>query len=407
MSQEIKIQKINSGDDSEFATENLPPKNQPPKKSGGRRIVWMIIISLIFGGIGGVLADKLIFPFIEQKLAHNKNVVLPEKVEKVTVQENSATIEAVKKVSPAVVSILTTRNVEDIFGQTTQQKGGGTGFILTSDGLILTNKHVASDKNASYTVLTSDGKDLKATIMAADPANDLAVLKVDAKNLPIVEIGDSSELVPGQDVIAIGNALGEYQNTVTAGVISAVGRAIVAGDTQGSSERIEGAIQTDAAINPGNSGGPLVNIEGQVVGINTAVDQNGQTIGFAIPINVIKPIDNFIKSVRAGKIVRPMIGVRYIPITKELASMQNLPVSEGALVYKGSGGTAAVISGSPADQAGIQDGDIITYINGQKIDATHSLSSLIQQMKPGDEVELTILRDGKEQKVKLKLSEMQ
>ncbi len=404
MSQEIKIQKISS-DESQIQKDKY--ENRPPKKSGAWRIVAIILVSLLFGGIGGVLADKVIVPFIEQKLAHQENVVLPDKTENVTVQENSATIEAVKKVSPAVVSILTTRNVEDIFGQTTQQKGGGTGFILTSDGLVLTNKHVASDKNASYTVLTSDGKDLKATIAAVDPANDIAVLKVDAKNLPVVNLGDSSTLVAGQQSIAIGNALGEYQNTVTAGVISAVGRAIVAGDTGGSSERIEGAIQTDAAINPGNSGGPLVNILGQVVGINTAVDQGGQTIGFSIPINVIKPIDNFIKGVRAGKIVRPMIGIRYIPITKELASLQKLPVSDGALVYKGSGGTAAVVLGSPADQAGIEDGDIITAVNGQKIDQTHSLSFLIQQMKPGDEVELTLLRDGKEQKIKLKLGEMQ
>jgi serine protease Do len=407
MSKQIKIiaEKNNPNIESPKQFESQT-SSVPTRKLGFWRVFGIILISLIFGGVGGVLADRIVIPFVEQKLAKQVNVVIPEKTEKVTVEENSATIESVKKVSPAVVSIVSTVNVQDIFGGTQTQKSGGTGFVLTSDGLILTNKHVAGDKNSTYSVLTSDGKDLQASILAIDPANDLAVLRVNAKNLPVVEIGDSSSLVPGQEVIAIGNALGEYQNTVTAGVVSAIGRAIVAGDTEGGSERIEGAIQTDAAINPGNSGGPLVNIRGQVVGINTAIDQGGQTIGFAIPINLIKPLDNFIKSAREGKIVRPLIGIRYIPITKELASINKLSVSEGALVYKDNN-SPAVVLGSPADDAGIEEGDIITTINGKKIDKDHSLSYLIQQYRPGDEVELVILRDGKEMKVKLKLGEMQ
>lgn len=412
MSQQIKIvhQKTNPEEpiNPELTSPANPEPAPPKKRSSAWMIILIIIISLIFGGIGGALAQKIIIPFIEQKyLAKNDQVVVSGKTENITVKENSATIDAVKKVNPSVVSIIGNQSVQDIFGGVSTQKSAGTGFVLTSDGLILTNKHVVSGNNAQYTVLTSDGQDYKATIAATDPANDLAVVKIDAKNLPVLELGDSSQLVPGQEAIAIGNALGEYQNTVTAGVISAVGRAVSAGDTQGgNTETIEGAIQTDAAINPGNSGGPLINIGAQVVGINTAVDQNGQTIGFAIPINVIKPLDNFINSVRAGKIIRPMLGVSYIPITKELAALNKLSVVEGALVAKGSGNNPAVSPGGPADSAGIEEGDIITAVNGQKIDKNNSLSYLIQQLKPGEEVELTVLRNGQEQKIKVKLGQM-
>jgi len=419
MSQKIKIvttktnpDEIDKIDNTVPETENFSsPQSQQVKvkKFGFWKILGIILISLIFGGIGGVLAQKIIIPFVEQKLGKSGEIVVAEKTENVTVEESSATISAVKKVNPSVVSIVSTKNVSDIFGGSSSQQSAGTGFILTSDGLIITNKHVAGDKNAKYYVLTTDGKNFDATVSAIDPVNDIAVLKVNATNLPVVTLGDSNSLVPGQNVIAIGNALGEYQNSVTAGVVSGIKRSVVAGDNTGSSETIEGAIQTDAAINPGNSGGPLINIEGQVVGIDTAADQNGQTIGFAIPINLIKPMDTFIQNVREqGKIVRPLLGVRYIPINNELASLNNLPVSDGVLVYKGSGqDSQAVIAGSPAAEAGIKEGDIITAIDGQKIDTNHSLSSLIQNHKPGDEIELTILRDGKEKKVTLKLGEQQ
>jgi serine protease Do len=410
MSKKIKIvhEKTSPETTKAHQVSEVEAPSYSSKKSTFWRVLGIIFISLIFGGIGSVLAQKIVVPFIEQKyLTHEEKIVIPEKEEKIIIKENSATIEAVKKVTPAVVSIVSTRNAADFFGDVFVQQSGGTGFILTSDGLILTNKHVAGDKKTKYSVLTSDGKDLAAYVLTTDPVNDIAVLKVDAKNLPVVEIGDSSELVPGQKVIAIGNALGEYQNTVTAGVVSAVGRAVVAGDETGA-ERIEGAIQTDAAINPGNSGGPLINVRGQVVGINTAIDKGGQTIGFAIPVDVIKPVDNFIENIRkVGKIIRPMIGIRYIPITKELASLNNLPVSEGALVYKGNEpGALAVIPGSPADEAGIEEEDIVIAIDDQKIDKDHSLSYLIQKYKPGDEIELIILRNKKERKTKLKLTEM-
>jgi len=406
MSNKIKIVDTQINEKNE--SSNIPSPSSP--KRSFWKILGLILISLIFGGVGGVLGQKIILPLIEQKyLNHQEKVVISEKTEKINVEENSATIDAVKKVLPSVVSIVSSKNTTNFWGDISVQKTGGTGFILTSDGLIITNKHVASDKNTKYTILTYDGKNLEGYVQAVDPVNDIAVLKVKANNLPVVEIGDSSSLVVGQRVIAIGNALGEYHNTVTAGIISGIGRAILAGDETGESERIEGAIQTDAAINPGNSGGPLINLKGQVVGINTAIDKSGQTIGFAIPINLIKPLDNFIKNIKEkGKIVRPMIGVRYVNLTKEIAALNSLPVSEGALIYRDEEkGMPAVVPGSPADKAGLEEGDIITAVNDQKIDQEHSLSYIIQKFQPGEEVELTILRDKKEMKIKLKLAEME
>lgn len=373
-------------------------------KSKLKFIIGLCLLSLIFGILGGGLASKVIVPYLLKKLGQSEEIIIPEKYEKIKVEEESAIIDAIRKVSPAVCSITSERSVYDIFGDVTTQKSGGTGFILTSDGYILTNKHVTSDKNAKYTVLTSDGQDYKAKVVAYDPLNDLAVLKIEAKNLSVVEIGDSSDLKIGQRVIAIGNALGEFQNTVTVGVVSAKGRAVTAGDGLGSGERLENLIQTDAAINPGNSGGPLVNLAGQVVGINTAMAK-AENIGFAIPINIVKPIDNFINNLeKKGKIIRPMIGIRYISITKELASLNNLPVKEGALVYGGVG-ELAVIPGSPAALAGIKEGDIILAIGDDEINPNYSLSQIIQEYQPGDEIELKILRNGKELRLKLTLVE--
>jgi serine protease Do len=381
----------------------------PPKKK--RSKIWVVLgiifLSFTFGILGGGLAEKIIIPLILKELKSDKKVEIVEKKENVKVEEQSGIIEAVDKVTPSVVSIVSSKNVYDFWGDVFEKKGGGTGFIITSDGLILTNKHVVSDKNAQYTVITYDGKDYEGKVIASDPVNDLAVIDIEADNLKAVEVGDSDDLKVGQRVIAIGNALGEYQNTVTTGVVSAKGRAIIASDETGQGERLEGVIQTDAAINPGNSGGPLINIQAQVVGINTAVERGGQLIGFALPINIVKPIDKFIKNIREkGRIVRPMLGVRYIPLTKEFASLNNLDVTEGALASEGKTGEAAVIPKSPADKAGIEEGDIMTHINQDKIDENHSLSSLIQKYQPGDEVEITLLRGSTQMKVKATLVEM-
>ncbi len=377
----------------------------PKPKSAGFLV--LVLMSVVMGSIGAFLTLFLISfnPQWQKTLGIGlSNPSTTTHQEKIVLEESSAVIETVKKISPSVVSILTTRNVRDFFGNVTQEKGGGTGFILTSDGKIITNKHVVSDEQAEYTVVTSDGKDFTAKILAIDPAMDLAILQIDATGLRAVELGNSDDLEPGQWVVAVGNALAEFQNTVTVGVVSATDRQITAGGASGS-ERLEGLIQTDAAINPGNSGGPLVNLKGQVVGINTAVAGDAQNIGFAIPINIAKTA---IDSVNAtGRIVRPMLGIRYLPITKEIAQLEKLAVDHGALLVRGSQvGQTAVLPNGPAEKAGLQEGDIITHLNDEEITESRSLAQLLQRYHVGDEVTLKLLRDGKEELVKVTLDEL-
>lgn len=350
--------------------------------------------SLTFGVIGGILGGYL--------LPRVKDIVEVGSRE-IAVQESSATIDVAKKVSPAVVSITAEGATFDFFGRVQQSESSGTGFIVSSDGLIITNKHVVSRRDAKYSVFTFDGGKFEAEVIAEDPFFDIAFLKIEATNLTVAELGDSDRLEIGQTAIAIGNALGQFDNTVTKGVISAVGRAIEAGDSLGRTQEIlENMIQTDAAINPGNSGGPLVNIDGQVIGINTAVAGGAEGIGFAIPINVAKTAIESVKT--SGKILRPMIGIRYINITKDFASRNNLDVESGALIYA-SGDDLAVIPGSPAARAGLKEGDIITKINENEIKDGQSLISVLYKFQPGDSVQLTYVRDGREKFARVTLSE--
>jgi serine protease Do len=404
------------------------------------KLVVVVILSLVIGSFaGGVTSlmiwqniDKFGFVFENEDGRKIQNI----ETEKITLlEEESATIDVVKRVRPSVVSILITKelkniynstgpnNLEDLFefgwpfgfrfeqpeqpdvapGQKTEV-GGGTGFIVSSDGLILTNKHVVLDEEAEYTVITNDGQTYQAQVLAKDSINDLALLKIEADNLTPLGLGDSDNIEIGQTVIAIGNTLSEFRNTVTKGVISGVGRRVEAGGSFGFSEVIEQAIQTDAAINPGNSGGPLVNLKGEVIGINTAISGSGQLIGFSIPINEAKKV---IESVtKYGKIVRPFLGVRYTIINKKIAEVNELPVDYGALIIKGkTAEELAVIPGSSADNAGLEANDIILEVNGQQIDNNNSLGRILAQFNPGDEVELKILHDGQEKTVKVILEE--
>ncbi len=355
-----------------------------------RRAVFLIIASFAMGVLGGIFGANL----MNGNLSLDNLGTSGNKTYQVT--EQSGVIDVVKKVSPAVVSITSEGSIQGLFGNVQKTQSAGTGFIVNPNGLIVTNKHVVSDQNASYTVFTSDGKKYKAQIKAQDPLNDLAFIKIDAKNLPVVELGNSDNLQVGQTVVAIGNALGQYQNTVTTGVVSGIGREIAAGNSSGSSqESLDNVIQTDAAINPGNSGGPLTNIGGQVIGINTAIDQQGQLIGFAIPINMIKKQITSVET--TGKIVRPVLGVRYIPITKDLAASNDLKSDKGALVYGGN--DLAVVPGSAAANAGVKEGDIILKMGNDEIDQNHNITDLLQKYNPGDKVTLTILRDGKQLKL--------
>lgn len=378
------------------------------KRSGKSLLTLLLVLILLFsgaiGGVGGILLLSN-NSSLAGKLGLENLKIPTVSTQKIVVEESNAIIDVVNKVSGSVVSIALKTTVQDIFGRTYQTSGAGTGFIITSDGLILTNKHVVENLDASYSVITLDGKVYDAKVQSVDPVYDLAVIKIEARNLPVVELGDSDDLKIGQWVVAVGNALGQFSNTVTAGVISAKGRQIDAtSETGNTTETLSNLLQTDAAINPGNSGGPLVNLAGQVVGINTAVAANAQSIGFAIPINTAKTAIDSIKE--TGHIVRPYLGVRYVQITPDVAKGGNLPVEYGALIQRGSGLIApAVVPSSPADKAGLVENDIILEIEGVKIDQNNSLLSLIQRHKVGDTVTLKILSKGENKEVKVKLEE--
>lgn len=382
-----------------------------PKKNKIAHLVFIVLAAVLvfvaggIGGVGGVLLFSANNGKIAEKLGIKdfSSISIPTK-QKIVIEESNAIIDATNKVSASVVSITTKKTVQSAFGAY-EAEGAGTGFVITSDGLILTNKHVVSDTSAAYTVVTQDGKVYDATVQSLDSVNDLAVMKIDARGLTAVELGDSDELKVGQWVIAVGNSLGKFQNSVTAGVVSAKDRKIQASDSNGgSAETLSDLLQTDAAINPGNSGGPLVNLAGQVIGINTAVASEAQGIGFAIPINAAKSAIESIK--KTGRIIRPYLGVRYFEITPAVAKQNSLTVDYGALVQRGTNLTDfAVVPGSPADKAGIIENDIITQINGDKIDSNNSLISLVQKYLVGDDIKLKVISKGKEKEVTIKLEE--
>lgn len=391
-----------------------------------RLLILLVVISLVFGLVGGAVGSYWFLSSPGGKKLLGSSPLKTQR-QSLTVSEDSAVIDAVKTASPAVVSIVVSKDLSKIpgygnnpfetdpffgffFGSTSsrqqpdiQQVGAGSGFLVSADGLILTNKHVVSDDGASYTVLTQDGKKYDAKVMAKDTVDDLAIVKIEIANAPFLKMADSKNLQIGQRVIAIGNSLGQYQNTVTSGIVSGVGRKITAGSSTGS-EQLSGVIQTDAAINPGNSGGPLLNLSGEVVGINTAVDMEGQLVGFAIPSNdAQKALESFNKN---GKIARPFLGVRYMIISDDLAKEQKLPKDFGALVVRGNKITDfAVMPGSPADKAGIVENDIILEVNGQKVYENHGLSELLKDYNIGDSVNLKIYHKGQEKIVTVTLGE--
>jgi serine protease Do len=294
-------------------------------------------------------------------------------------------------VSPSVVSIVTDVETQGIFGSVQQGQASGTGIIISKDGYVMTNKHVIEGASRIQIFLSNGTAYDNVTTVGLDPLNDIAYLKiVGVDNLVAAKIGDSSTVRVGQEVVAIGNSLGQYQNTVTSGVISGKGRPIQAGNESGSStETLTDLLQTDAAINPGNSGGPLLNRSGQVIGINTAVAQNAQGIGFAIPINATKGAT---KSVLAGKgILRSYLGIRYQDVTPALAKQYNLSTQRGAYIYS-SDGQSPIQKDGPADKAGLKEKDIIIKVNGLEVGVRGSVSSLIGEYAPGEKVMMTIIR---------------
>ncbi len=407
--------------------------------------------------IGGILGSSVIFPTttranilsdIYQNIVNGfKSVVststesvsgnkLETKQPEVVNDYEQAVINAVKKASPAVVSIVISKDVPVIeqcpynpfsnlppefqqffnmgggsqlyqpcnSGKTQKQDiGGGSGFIVSSDGLIVTNKHVVSDTSADYTVFTNDGKKYPAKVLARHPTLDLAIVKIEAAGLPTIDIGDSADLNLGQTAIAIGNALGEFRNTVSVGVVSGLARTITAADSStGQSETISNVIQTSAAINPGNSGGPLLNLSGQVIGINVAMVSGAQNIGFAIPIDAAKKSIESVST--SGQIHVAYLGVRYITLDSDIAQKFGISQTSGALI-KGDANSFAVEPNSPAEKAGLKEGDIITKIDGTVLDSSNTLASVIAQKNPGDSVTLTLIRDGKEMNLNVTLGE--
>ena len=340
---------------------------------------------------------------------------------------------AVAQVLPAVVSITIAKDVKDItkdlplefFRLPHYQEfleheiqsapkddkgrikvGGGSGFFVSDDGIILTNRHVVVDKHATYDIGTSDGKSFEAEVLARDPINDVAILKIkDKEKVSFIKIGTATNLILGQSVIAVGNALGEFQNTVSTGVVSGLSRFIsAAADGMGNQERLRGLVQTDAAINPGNSGGPLVNLEGEAIGVNVAVVFGAQNIGFAIPIEKAKRDLDEVK--KFGRIRRPFLGVRYLILNKFLRDRFSLPIDHGALVVnEGVPGDMPIIPNSPADKAGIKEFDVITHCDGKEISDKETLEDMLSGHEIGDEISIKLFRNNKEEAFSIKLEE--
>lgn len=310
--------------------------------------------------------------------------------------------EIANSVSKSVVSIITNTSTTGSFFTGQVSQAAGTGFILSSDGYIATNKHVVANATKIGVILDDGSTYEDVELIGTDPINDFAIVKIkDVKNLTPIKIGDSKTTNIGQQVVAIGNALGTYQNSVTSGIISGKGRSLTASDSSRTTyETLSDMIQTDAAINGGNSGGPLVNAAGEVIGINTAYASQGNNVGFAIPINSVKGIMAGV--LKDGKFERAVLGVRYQTITPLIAKEKKLDVTAGAYV-KGSNNASAVIKGSAGDKAGIKDGDIITAVNGTKIGTAGSLGSLIGEYAVGDTVKLEVYRDKKYVELEVKL----
>ncbi len=396
-------------------------------------LISFLIISVaggfLFGFLGGIYSSKILKP----QPTPLEESTLKKESEYQSLSYEDKIIRAVKASENSVVSIIATKDLpvleryylnpfEEFFpdffpfgfefqipqyrqkGTEKKEVSSGSGFIVDSRGFIVTNKHVVSDSEAEYTVLTNDEKKYKASIIAVDPGEDLAVLKIEADNLIPLKLGDSSKIEIGETVIAIGNALGEFKNTVSVGVVSGLYRTIEASDFSGNTQILNDVIQTDAAINRGNSGGPLLNLKGEVIGVNVAMVSGAQNIGFAIPINKIKNSLN--QAIETGEIKIPFLGIRYVLVNSQIKEEKNLKYDYGALIVKGEGkNDYAIEPGSPAEKANLKEGDIILEIDGKKINEKNNLANLIRDYKVGDVVTLKVARGDEVFEVKVTLIE--
>ncbi|ETB63945.1 TPA: PDZ domain-containing protein [Candidatus Nomurabacteria bacterium] len=397
-------------------------------------IIIIFVFSIVLWQYKEDIKSFIVRNYIPEVNISSNNITNNEEPEILTKTGEYSVVEAVKKSKPAVVSVLVYKNVpkyevyypennnyNDYFGgffpnfffQTPQYKENGTeekqissgsGFIITNNGYIVTNRHVVDESEAFFKVVLNNKKEYTAKLIAKDFVFDVAILKIEEKNLPYLNLSDSDKLEIGESVVAIGNALGEFENSVSTGVISGLSRSIYAGSGFGQKEFLDKVIQTDAAINPGNSGGPLLNLKGDVVGINVAVVQGSSNIGFALPINSVKSIIDSVLS--TGKIIRPYVGIRYVPITKEIKDTNKLSIDYGILVLRGQNQSElAVVPGSPADKAGIVENDIILEIDGEKITEDNNFAYIIRRKNVGQTVSMKILSKGIQKTVSLKLEQ--
>lgn len=415
----------------------------PNNRHGRGQVLAFFVLTLLSGFIGGLFAPRAEqyvgqwLPFLSGENQTTQPKLSPEQVR--VVAEDNVVADLVAERSPSVVSIVISKDVPkvrsffgspfgmpffDPFGsgsenstETEKQKvGSGSGFFVSADGLVVTNKHVVADERAEYTVITQNGTEYSAKVLARDPSNDIAVIKVDGsprsdsgeagQDFPAVTLGDSDRVRVGETIIAIGNPLGEFENSVSRGIISGLKRNLDASSGRGDSEHLSDIIQVDAAINPGNSGGPLFNLSGEVIGVNVAMAQGAQSIGFSLPINQVKRIVEQVRT--TGKLSFPYLGVRSMMLNDDLKKKTQLPFNYGALVLRGETMTDfAVVPGSPADKAGIVENDIILEIDGKKVDSDHSLISYIGQHNVGDEITIKLWHKGETKDIKVRLEERQ
>lgn len=390
-------------------------------------LVFVSMFSILFGVVGGGLSSYALLTYFEfgqeDETVSTGDVIINF--------ENGSYHEVWEKAAPAVVSVVALKDLSEYYDQFSffnfpgfevvtpeasegdgelEEVSSGSGFIITPDGLVVTNKHVVEDDTAEYLVILADGAEFEAQILDKDPLNDIALLQIigdeeELGDLPDLDFADSDKIQVGDPVIAIGNALGEYSNTTTAGIISATGRDIVASLGYGfGAETLVNLLQTDAAINSGNSGGPLLNLNAEVVGMNTAVYQTAEGIGFAIPSNDIASVVASYQEF--GRIVRPFIGVRYVLVTEQRQKRFELGVDHGALIIGDEeSGEPGVVLGSPAEKAGIKEGDVILSVNGKELTETFTLANSIASYLVGDTINLEVYRDGDTISLKLTLEE--
>jgi S1-C subfamily serine protease len=392
--------------------EPLPGQDRRRRQSGGRGgfyLVLVLIVALLAGAAGSaatylalVSMGSLPAPLGASVNASPTPAPSPGSTSQtVVVDDQTAITQAAEAVSPAVVTI-TVRAGEATDPFSLPEEGVGSGIIFDASGYVLTNRHVVADAT-QVTVELTDGRRLAGNVYGVDTLTDLAIVKIDAPDLTAARIGDSSTLKPGQTAIVIGSPLGTFTNSVTSGVISALGRQLVVSDpVTGERRQLRNLVQTDAAINPGNSGGPLVDAAGNVVGVSTAYAESAQGIFFAIPINIAKPIMR--QAVAGQPLSRPWIGMVYVPVDRNIADENDLPLDYGAWISPDTAdGSVPIVPGSPADTAGLQAGDIVTAIDGIRIDATAGIDDVLSLYEPGDRLTLNILRDGQTLQVGLTL----